>query len=233
MRQKIITLVATLLVCLCTPSFAFISANYTSPKKLVSSIEHRVVRYVHKTIDSLSYSHYKMGGSKFDTQKGVYIVDCSNYVDQILQAVSPHAYLSLVNSSGAETPTTRNYYDFFSDLSDQPFWGKVDDVENLRPGDIIVFRYKKRRHGATSGHVMVVMDKPIRDNDTFLVRVADSAPVGHSEDTRPAHVSGIGIGTLLLKTDPKTGQPASYAWRNGSIWKHNVNFAMARPMEVS
>jgi hypothetical protein len=230
MRQFVITI--ALLFSFSANTHAFINVNYSSPKTLVSSIEHRIVGYVHKTIDSLNYSHYKIGGSKFDTKKGVYIVDCSNYVDQILQAVSPQAYLSLVNYTGTETPTTRHYYDFFSDLSDQPYWGKVDDVENLRAGDILVFRYKKRRH-AVQGHVMVVMDKPIRANDAFLVRVADSAPVRHSQDTRPAHVSGIGIGTLLLKTDPKTGQPRSYAWGADSLLTHHATFAMARPLEIS
>lgn len=222
------------LLCSIYPAFAFSPSTYYTPtSNLVSSLEQRVVQFVYKTIDTLHYSTYKMGGSRFDTNKGVYIVDCSNYVDQILQAVSPHAYLSLVNSSGSDTPTTQHYYDFFSDLSDDPYWGRVEDVGKLRPGDIIVFRYKKHRRSVMRGHVMVVMDKPIRVANDFLVRVADSAPTGHSHDTRPAHVSGIGIGTLLLKVNPKTGHPAAYAWRTGSLWKRNVTFAMARPFEIS
>lgn len=227
-------LILTALLWIFQPSYAASTPAYYNPTaNLVTSIEKRVVGFVYKTIDTLHYSTYKMGGSRFDTSKGVYIVDCSNYVDQILQAVSPHAYLSLVNSSGSDNPTTRHYYDFFSDLSDDPYWDKVDDVEKLRPGDIIVFRYKKHRRSAMRGHVMVVMDKPIRAANNFLVRVADSAPTGHSDDTRPAHVSGIGIGTLLLKVNPKTGHPAAYAWRTGSLWKRNVAFAMARPLELT
>jgi hypothetical protein len=223
----------SLLLCLIQPCSAYAPTYYTSTSNLVSSIEQKIVGFVYKTIDTLRYSSYKMGGSRFDPSHGVYIVDCSNYVDQILQAVSPHAYLSLVNSSGSYTPTTQHYYDFFSDLSDEPYWNKVNDVDQLRPGDIIVFRYKKSPHSVTRGHVMVVMDRPIRADNAFLVRVTDSAPVGHSHDTRPRHVSGIGVGTLLLKTNPKTGRPAAYAWRTGSLWKKNVNFAMARPMDLS
>lgn len=231
MYRFVLTLI--ILLCLIQPSFAISKpAYYTSPTNIVSSIEQRVVGFVYKTIDTLRYSAYKMGGSHFDTHKGVYIVDCSNYVDQILQAVSPHAYLSLVNSSGSETPNTRHYYDFFSDLTDDPYWSKVNDVEKLRPGDIIVFRYKKNRRSITRGHVMVVMDKPIPVSNAYLVRVADSAPSRHSQDTRPAHVSGIGIGTLMLKVHPKTGRPAAYAWSAGSLWKQNVTFAMARPMDL-
>jgi hypothetical protein len=209
------------------PSLAISSPNY------YHTLEESAVKFVHKTIDTLRYSTYKMGGSHFDTSKGIYIVDCSKYVDQILQAVSPHAYMSLVNSCGVDTPNTQHYYDFFSDLSDDPYWSKVSDVENLRPGDIIVFRYKKHRRSAMRGHVMVVMDTPIRTADAYLVRVADSAPSPHSQDTRPAHVSGIGIGTLLLKVNPKTGRPAAYAWTASSLWKRNVTFAMARPIELT
>ena len=77
---------------------------------------------------------------------------------------------------------------------------------------------------------MVVMDKPIADGDGYLVRVADSAPSGHSQDTRRGRVSGIGIGTMVLKTNPDTGEPSAYAWKVGASWKSNVKIAMARPI---
>ena len=66
----------------------------------------------------------------------------------------------------------------------------------------------------------------------FLVRVADSAPVGHGNDTRPSNRSGIGIGTLLLKINDLTGRPLAFAWRAGAYWNSHVDFAMARPVEV-
>ena len=62
---------------------------------------------------------------------------------------------------------------------------------------------------------MVVMSKPIPSDDAYLVRVADSAPSGHSQDTRQSHTSGIGIGTLLLKVNPKTGKPSSLCVEGG------------------
>lgn len=199
-----------------------------------TTLAHRAVEFVHKSITSLRYSVYKMGGSHFDTNRGVYVLDCSSYVDNILREVHPDAYLSLVESTGADKPNSRNYYDFFHTLSyDQDdYWNKVEDIEQLQPGDILVFRYKNSRGAERGGHVMVVMDKPVRDEDAFMVRVADSAPVGHSEDTRPGRASGIGIGTLLLKVNPKTGLPSAFAWKVGSRWENNVNIAMARPIEI-
>ena len=51
----------------------------------VSSIEHQLVEFVHKTVDTVRYSAYKLGGRHFDTSRGIYILDCSDYVDNILK----------------------------------------------------------------------------------------------------------------------------------------------------
>jgi hypothetical protein len=201
---------------------------------LVSSIEHRLVQFVHKTVDGVRYTSYKLGGRKFDASRGIYVLDCSDYVDNVLEAVNPRAYWSLADTMGSDKPTTQHYYEFFSGLSEYPsyYWNKIDDVEKLEPGDILVFRKSNATHRRIGGgHVMVVMNKPVFDEDAYLVRVADSAPSGHSQDTRQPHRSGIGIGTILLKVNPRTGKPNAYAWKVGSRW-NQVNFAMARPVST-
>ena len=193
-----------------------------------------LVNFVDKTVSTLHYSDYKLGGKKFDSQHGVYVLDCSNFVDHILQSASPGAYSTLVNATGADSPSTQHYYDFFTELNKtEPgnFWNKINSVEQLRAGDILVFRYKNSRSGETGGHVMMVMDTPTNDSNVFFVRVADSAPSRHSQDTRQIHEGGIGIGTLLLKVNPLTGKPNAYAWGMGGFWNKNVNFAMARPLD--
>lgn len=203
--------------------------------KRVASVEDRMVTFVHKTVSNLKYSVYKLGGGHFEPSRGVYILDCSDYVDNVLQAVDPKAYSGLANYMGTDRPTSQHYYDFFSELDDdniQHGWTRISDVEDLMPGDVLVFRYKRGVH-MTGGHVMIVMDKPIGDDNTFLVRVADSAPSGHSHDTRQPNTSGIGIGTLLLKTDPTSGRPSAYAWKVGAPWKNNVRIAMGRPVYSS
>lgn len=203
---------------------------------LSASIEQRLVKFVHMTVNNQQYSAYKLGGTKFDASNGIYVLDCSNYVDHVLEEVSPRAYSSLVTSTGADKPNSKNYYNFFTRLSHKSrgAWNKIENVSQLRPGDILVFRYiSSLRHRAAGGHVMIVMNKPIRETNTYLVRIADAAPSGHSEDTRLPHDSGIGIGTMLLKVNPSTGQPFAYAWKLGSRWKKNVTFAMARPVDVN
>jgi hypothetical protein len=199
---------------------------------LISTIGEHMVRFVHSTLSTLRYTAYKLGGTHFDSSNGIYIVDCSDYVDHLLKVTNPPAYLSLVNSSGSDKPTSEHYYHFFTDLTYKPrhYWNKVENVKELQPGDILVFRNKKNSHTGISGHVMVVMNKPIQANNSFLVRVTDSASSGHSQDTRLPHTSGIGIGTMQLKVNPSTGQPSAYAWKLGSTFESHVNFAMARPI---
>jgi len=204
------------------------------PTSFIAPVQNDLVDFVRKTVNTLHYSRYKLGGAHFDTDRGVYIVDCSNFVDHILQEISPHAYSSLVNYSGSYSPATQHYYEFFAELTDNPdsYWNTVENLDDLKPGDILVFRKKNSRGRSTSGHIMVVMNKPIRDTNVYSVRVADSAPARHSQDTRKPFKGGIGIGTLLLKANPKTGKPAAYAWGVGGSWNKNAAFAMARPMDV-
>lgn len=204
------------------------------PGNWASSVKKDMVDFVEKTVDNLHYSSYKLGGKKFDPERGVYILDCSNFVDNVLQNTYPGAYSNLVNSVGADTPASQHYFNFFRDLANESdgHWNKISDIEQLQSGDVLVFRYKNSRGVETGGHVMVVMEKPERASDVYFVRVADSAPSRHSEDTRHINESGIGIGTLLLKANPITGQPSAFAWGINSYWNKNVKFAMARPVKI-
>ena len=201
----------------------------------IASMEHRVVEFVSNTVNHLRYSTYELGGTQFDASRGIYILDCSSYVDQILKKATPRAYSNLVAASGTIKPTSLEYYNFFIGLPQNSLskrhWNKVQTISQLRPGDILVFRYKGQHHrSSVGGHVMIVMKEPKRKAGAFSVRVADSASAAHSHDTRPAHKSGVGIGNLLLKANPKNGQPYAYAWKEGSHWENNVKFAMGRPV---
>lgn len=202
--------------------------------KVPSTQKHTLVHFVQNLVRNLKFSAYKLGGNRFDARRGVYVVDCSSYVDKILKTVHPRAFAKLVRYSGSVQPTTRDYYHFFNNLTDEPqsYWDTVDDISQLKAGDLLVFRYRDEPENVMKGHIVIVMDQPIRVKDTYRVRISDSAPVRHSHDTRMRRVSGIGIGTMLFKINPKTYQPMAYAWGLNSRWEKNVRFAMARPLEL-
>jgi cell wall-associated NlpC family hydrolase len=210
-----------------------ISTSSTIP----TTADHPVVSYIHQFMNSLRYTTYRTGGRIFDSTRGIYELDCSHYVDHILQTIYPHAYSNLTLWTGEQDPDSANYYNFFSHLTTNAGadWNKVNNAYQLQPGDILVFRYLTPSGIAKGGHVMVVMDTPTpdNDNDALMVRVSDSAFGGHSDDTRPLHNSGVGIGTLLLKIDSITGQPSAYAWNIGAPWRSSVDIAMARPLQIN
>lgn len=200
-------------------------------RTITQAMKDRLVNFVSHTINNLKYTNYKFGGNHFDASKGVYVLDCSAYVDNVLESIHPDAYFDIVDKLGTDRLTSHDYYTFFRSLSEDGSgsWNAVKKVEELEAGDILVFRYKNKKGRITGGHVMVVMDTPVGDFDTYSVRVADSAPTKHSQDTRYKQ-SGVGIGTLSLKVNPTTGKPYAFAWREGAKWMKNVNFAMARPI---
>lgn len=203
---------------------------------ITQAMKERLINFVTHTIDNLKYTSYKFGGNHFDASKGVYVLDCSAYVDNILESIHPDAYFDIADKLGTDRLTSHDYYTYFRSLANSndssASWSVIKRVEELEAGDILVFRYKNKKGRITGGHVMVVMDTPIGDADTYSVKVADSAPAKHSQDTR-AKKSGIGIGTLSLKVNPTTGQPYAFAWSEGARWRKNVNFAMARPVVAS
>jgi hypothetical protein len=214
---------------------AMTSVSVVQDERSISQVmKEKLVKFVSHTINNLKYTAYKFGGNHFDASKGVYVLDCSAYVDKVLESIHPDAYFDLVDTLGTDRPTSHDYYTFFKSLPEDgsDSWNAVKTVEELEAGDILVFRYKNKKGKITGGHVMVVMDAPIGDADTYSVRVADSAPTQHSQDTRYKQ-SGIGIGTLSIKVNPSTGQPYAFAWRTGAKWMRNVSIAMARPIVSS
>jgi len=199
-----------------------------------NTVSTEVVGFVKKTVASIHHNHYKLGGTYFDLSHGKYNIDCSSYVDDLLKTVSPRAYYTLAAYTGTNHPTTEHYFDFFRHLTTtaNQYWNTVKNVKELRPGDILVLRFKKSSH-AEEGHIMIVMNKPVPQGNGYVIRVADSAPFAHSEDTRTVkHTSGIGVGTMLVKSDPETGKLSSYAWKLDAPYRNNVHFEMARVATV-
>lgn len=227
-----------------TPDFSAADYENSSTKMLIENASFNgignkdLAMLAAETVQGLKQTTYQLGGNQFEPQRGVYRLDCSAYVDKLLQQTNPNAYRTLAQWSKTDKPTTAHYYDFFNWLPSNHWghWRKIHSVEQLDAGAILVFRYgNKKRKQTGGGHVMIVMNKPVHDPqkpNVFWVNVADSASSGHSGDTRPRRTSGVGIGKLLLKVNPKTKQLDAYAWKAGADWKHNTQFVMALPQST-
>lgn len=217
-----------------TASSTLTNISASLPTPLISTPSQRLTAMVENTLQKVTYTTYKYGGSYFNYLKGIYKVDCSDYVNYMLKASSKAAYATIKQFTRTERPNSKDYFSFFQTLAKETsiaHWKHVASVHDLKPGDIIVYRYK--RFGfRSSGHMMIVVAPPRSDtikSDIYYVRVSDSAKSGHTNDTRARFHSGIGAGVLLLKVN-KHGTPSAFAWKVGAPWDNRVNFAMARPI---
>lgn len=203
-------------------------------RSAASNTSRRLLGYVKLTINAIHHTRYRFGGKRFDPAKGIYAVDCSGYVNNLLGLSNPQAFHEILYRQQISRPNSTDYYRFLGQIPygrSSTHWYHVRGVKELRPGDILVYSSPGRSKRRSPGHVMIVVDTPKPDkraSGIYHVRVADSAHSGHSHDTRRPHTSGIGVGTLLLKTHPNTNSPIAYAWREDSRWKLGVNFAMGR-----
>ncbi|MCW5590356.1 MAG: hypothetical protein KIT27_11935 [Legionellales bacterium] len=189
----------------------------------------QLVKTIHQVQSNIHYSRYHLGQNLFDLDRGVYILDCSSYVDDLLQRAFPNAFQQLSSFSHTHLPNSNDYYHFINHLPitiQDTDWEKIEDVGNLHAGDILVFRYK-RPHYHVAGHVMVVVTPPEKiQNQVYVVKVADSTPFPHSNDTRRAH-AGVGVGDMLLKVN-SNGEPVAYAWRVHAGFESKMHIVMAR-----
>ena len=99
----------------------------------ITAAQKKLVDFVDQTVYNLNYSSYRLGGGRFDTSHGIYVLDCSRFVDSVLSRVYPAAYSSLQYATGAERPASQHYYDFFSDLtrSSDTHWNKIEKIGQL------------------------------------------------------------------------------------------------------
>lgn len=194
-----------------------------------------VVR-VDEALNALRYTYYVFGGESFDALRGVYKVDCTGYLNRMVEDASPTAYDQLRAVRRTSRPLAEDYYYLFASLptdgSTQHGWRRVGRVADLRPGDVIAYRYTDSTTGST-GHAMVVVGLPqpaTGFTSAYRIRVSDAAKSGHSSDNRGASGSGVGAGTILLGADPTTGRPTRFAWTLKGYWQSGLRIALGRPV---
>lgn len=219
-------LVAFLLISTIIVSSA--SASVASTTTGCTCLVHPLIQESENIFGRMTYSAYQHTPVMNDTT-GVYLCDCSDYLNTLLKRSRPDAYRELPNYQ--KSPTTKDYYTLFSTLKTRPSagsaWYRIQDVRKLCPGDVVVWRNET----AGTGHVGLVLSQaainPSRTSEV-LVRIADSTLSPHADDTRAAGDTGIGSGVIGLKIDSK-GQAVGMYWRGGvSTMVQPVRVAVGR-----
>lgn len=145
-------------------------------------------------------------------------IDCSGFVDAILQKAHSKSYDVLANKTVWKGyPKAENFYEAISHG-----WGFTPraNIQGIEAGDIFAVRFEP--HASDTGHVMFVDVKPhlIKDREPVIanttqweITVIDSTSLPHGlADTRYANGekhTGVGRGTLRLYVDA-AGQVVDY-----------------------
>jgi hypothetical protein len=157
---------------------------------------------------------------------GVYRWDCSGMMTWLLRRAAPTAFAAL----GDSRPVAR---DFVRAIEAAPTrkvrkgWQRIANISEIRPGDIFAFRRAAISTSKVTGHVGVIISKPVpvvewspsvAGGTVWLVRIADSTRIPHYADTRVAPQSGFGLGTVAFATDTD-GNVIGYGWHGpASAW---------------
>jgi hypothetical protein len=189
----------------------------------------KVLGGIARTVKHTEYSH----GLQVDVRRGIYVFDCSLMAQWVLKRATPVAENSL--SRGLSwRPLAADFQRRIASVQpgkERGGWGRVESVEDARPGDVIAWLKPKIIDSKNTGHVAFVVLPPMRVpgySDAYLVRVVDATRLLHDDDTRQDG-TGFGLGTILLVVDPDTGAPRAYGWVALQWRAFETSIAIGRP----
>lgn len=181
---------------------------------------------------SLTDSEYQYG-LQVDEKRGIYRFDCSGMAHWVLRKAAPRAAWTMAHDL-PQRPLAR---DFQRRIARAPLdrerggWRRLARVDELLPGDVVAWLKPTEIESPNTGHVAFVVLPPVLApgyEDAYLVRVADSSRLHHDDDTRIGR-SGFGFGTILLVSDPSTGNATAYGWV-GLRWRaFETAISLGRP----
>ena len=180
---------------------------------LHSTASTRVVyqaRQILSNLRSTRYSHRSM----VDEKTGTYRLDCSALAAYLLGAASPCA-LDAVAADTGHPRRAKNFHDAIAIAPldrTGPGWQRIPSLLAARPGDFIVWRKNPMPPKGDTGHIMVLMEKPVPENRPLVrVVVLDASRSRHARDTRKPKESGVGMGTMWFRVDA-SGAPLAMHW---------------------
>jgi hypothetical protein len=193
-------------------------------------------RQVLATVKTSTYQH----PTDIDASAGRYNCDCSGLIDYLLLQDLPLHYKSIPFPKSVKRPRAVEFYQAFIAAPPAPaqptpgqLWQHVETITQARTGDLLAWRKDPLPEKGSTGHIVLFdsTPKPIAEN-LYEIIVIDSTSLPHHDDTRPANVTGVGRGTIYIKTDAQ-GHPIGYASKsaNGPFLKHPI--AIARPVGMS
>jgi cell wall-associated NlpC family hydrolase len=162
-------------------------------------------------LKSTRYSHK----GAVDEEKGIYILDCSSLACHILSKAAPASLESVPVDPRYRHARAKNFCDtFLQSPADKARngWLRIVRVIDAEPGDFIAWKKDPMPPKGNTGHVVMVLEKPVLESDgTVRVVVLDASSGRHANDTRKKGENGVGSGTIWFKVD-ESGAPVAVHW---------------------
>jgi hypothetical protein len=161
-----------------------------------------------------AYSHR----THVDEAAATFDYDCSGLLVYALSRVAPDA-LAAVRATASRRPRSSEFVAFLEGIpagGSRGRWQRVGRVQDLAPGDVVVWLKPADSRSTNTGHTMIVHGAPSPDPEHaggFVVPIADSTegPHGPGDSRVEAHRTGLGQGEIVLLTD-SSGAPVGYRW---------------------
>lgn len=162
----------------------------------------RRIRELAANLKSTSYQHT----TEIDLASGEFKCDCSGFVGFFVRKTFPESHRSLQGEEAPwrKRPLAVTFHETIvrSGREKGAGWTEVQKIFEARPGDIIAWRKDEVVRGESTGHVVFVVEKPVRELDgRYRVRVLDSTSRIHADDTRAPDGDGVGEGTMWFQVD--------------------------------
>ncbi len=168
-------------------------------------------RQIQAGVKTTKYSHK----TTVDEAKGIYFLDCSGLADYILSKAAPASLESVPVDPHHSRARAKNFCDtFLRAPTDKPRdgWLRILKMLDAEPGDFIAWKNDPMPAKGNTGHVVMVLEKPVLENDgTVRVVVLDASSGRHANDTRKKGEDGVGSGTIWFKVD-ESGAPIAVHW---------------------
>lgn len=219
---------ALLFAWIATGSFAFGAEDAVAVAEAqVQSASERVAAQAQRILQTFKSSEYSHK-TKVDENAGKYDVDCSGLVCIILKKIAPAAYKSVPKIHGKSRPLAADFFECFdkapSAEAGEKGWRRISNIAGAKPGDFIAWRRIEIVPGEDTGHIVIVDEAPVREDDGQIrVTIIDSTKGPHAGDTRKNGATGVGRGTMWFTVDAD-GKPAGYRWRSktGTLTKRPI-----------
>ncbi len=207
-----LTFLVRISIAVAEPAAAVLSAPQTVP---TNNVILQRVNVLLRELKSSRYSHK----TEIDRATGTYNLDCSGLGRFILRETAPDALQVLPREKGFSIARAVAFYSGFTNTNSSEIsshWKRIERMSDVAPGDFIAWRKVEIKKGDNSGHVLIALEKPMREADgSFRVKLVDSSAGRHSDDSRGIGQSGVGTGAMWFNVDEEE-RPVAFLWTRSS-----------------